>query len=463
MKQFKINEFEKVGSEDFNDIQLAIHQSIYEKTLYPLFKKQNGFVGDGFKVDRDNLLNVTVKAGRGFMFDGSQVGNESKYRALQLVEDLNLTVGIGIWPVEPVANKRIDILVVRPHREVTLQSERFIRTGGIGPVVAQSVDKIIEDLYEIDVVTGVVDVAPSAPATPSGWLKIAEVELNSTGIVDGSKVTDTRQLLTPASESRPTESRFVSPSGLGSDTTLQSAITNLPAGGGTIFLMEDITIDALHSLPARSVIRGLSRAVSIEITDSGQIELADDCIIENLTIETNETAIVGLIDCVGNRTQVRNVKFSPPVAGLNTCVLLTGDSNEIVACDFLECDDTGTNMSFSVAGNLNTYAGKASLQASFQRVIALTASDSPFNIKAIHSGAVFLMDTTTGPIDIELPAPCNGLVFTLKDTAGNLSNEAVTLIAPVGVDLAGIDDEYVLESNFGCWEVLCSETEFVIL
>lgn len=201
MKTYKINEFEKIASEDLNDIQSAIHQSLYDKILYPFFQKKDGFLADGFSVARLTDNQVSVKAGRGFFYDEDQQDPNPKYQAMQLNEDLTLTVGAGGWPANPVTQDRIDIIVVRPKTVIVETQQRYVKTAGTGPIVQQEVDKILEQQYELQIVSGVESMTPAAPATPAGWLKIAEVTLwYDQGIANAESVADTRTELAPTAD-----------------------------------------------------------------------------------------------------------------------------------------------------------------------------------------------------------------------------------------------------------------------
>lgn len=335
MKRYQINQYEQVVSQDLNDLQKTIHQSIYDKTLYPFFSKQNGFLGDGFTVSRVNATSVSILAGRGFYYDAAQTGTEPKYRAIQLGSDLTLTVGVGTWAAAPDApDNRIDIIVVRPLESVVTTADRLVRLNGTGPIEEQTVDKVLEQLYEINVVEGTADPSPSVPATPAGWLKIAEITITGgTGIASSSDVIDTRAILLPAVPSVPSDTRFVAPSGAGTDSTLASAISNLPAEGGSILILEDITLTAVHELPAGCKLRGRGRGTRITIESPGALVVAgDECSIEDLVIEFDEAITALTIE--GSFCTVERVSFVGPDDQAFTAISVEGNANHVGECVF---------------------------------------------------------------------------------------------------------------------------------
>jgi hypothetical protein len=199
MKQLVINQFEKIVSQDINDLQKNVHQSMYDGFLYHFTRKTSGFLGDGFSTTRTSLTTVSVAAGRAYYYDNTQTGYEPKYRSINLASALTLTIGTSPWAALPASGySRYDIIVIRPKVEVTSTASRYVKTGGTGPIALQTIDKVSEQTYEVDVVEGTPVIGtPSVPATPSGWLKVCDVLLDDTGIVSQDEITDRRIVLVP--------------------------------------------------------------------------------------------------------------------------------------------------------------------------------------------------------------------------------------------------------------------------
>lgn len=420
MRIYKINEFEKIVSEDLNDLQKAIHQSLYDKILYPLLQRQDGFLGDSFLVERVDSSSVSIRAGRGFMYDASQVSPNPKYQAVQLNNDTTLTLGVNEWDSAPSApNNRIDIIVVRSKEVVVESQSRFIKTAGTGPIVSQTVDKITEQLVEIDVVEGEPDLVPVAPATPAGWLKIAEVYVTGgTGINSSNDITDSRQVLLPGSEGGfHQETRYVDPLGQGTDSTLASAISNLPPEGGSIFIMSDVTVAAPVVLPANTVLKGRSTGSKITVTDSGSITLSDDCLVENLTIESTE-AIEDILIPQGDRVAIREIIYEVPSTSVEK------------------------------------------VDTRFQKIIPVSANH---DLRHLDSGSIILVDTSGGELSLNLPEPKDGVFFHVKDAKGSFGSEKCTLVPYDTEEIEGLATSYKLESPFGSWTVLSDGTDWFLI
>jgi len=197
MKRIVFNEFEKISVDDFNDASKINFQGLTERFFYEVLDKSSGFIRDGFLVTRSSPTSVTVSSGVGFYYDSTQSGYETKYRPMYLAENLSLSLGTDSWASAPAApNSRIDIIVARPKIEVTKSEYRQIKSGGTGPIITQLVDKVSEFRCEIDVIEGESSLAPIAPETPNGWVKIAEVLISGTSMIaSAASVSDLRTKL----------------------------------------------------------------------------------------------------------------------------------------------------------------------------------------------------------------------------------------------------------------------------
>lgn len=456
MKFVALNEFEKIVSEDWNDQARCLHQSIYDKVLYPFFKKQSGCIGDSLFVERVDSTRIKVKAGRAFLFDPTQTGVNPKYRSIQLNEDLDIDLGGEVWEEWPEApENRWDIVVVRPREEVIQSATRLVRTAGVGPIVEASVDKIVEQTFEIDVVAGEASEAPIIPATPAGWIKVAEVFVTGgAGIATAEDIIDARTVLVPNIASRASDTRYVSPGGDGTDTSLAAAISNLPPEGGTIILMESVSLTSALEIPEGSVLRGLCKSVVLTINGGGSLVLSDDVVLENLTVATDDDEMPGLVEMAGDRVKIQNILFSMPNGAESTAVLWNGDGGSIEGCDFLECDEHGSNRSVEVDGSTDNH------RISFDRVITIAANTT---IGPQHSGAVLLVDTSGGQVDLQLDGAQRGFHFTVKDKTGSFGTNKCRLLPDGASLIEGLNQPYEMTADWGAWKPVADSTNWFLI
>ena len=356
MKTFVINEFEKLVSEDINDLQAVIHQSIYDRILRPFLQNQDGFLGTSFQPSRTSSTVVTLAAGRGFIYDNTQTGYNPTYTAIDSSASIALTIGSGTWAALPSVNPRIDIIVIKSNTEITDTSSRQIKTAGVGPIQTQVIDKVSAQTYSVLVVEGVEAPSPVVPATPAGYIKIAEVTVAvGSGIVSASDVVDVRTILLPAVQVLNSEDRYVAPSGNGTDLTLQSAVANLPVGGGSILILEDIDMSSTIVIPANTTVRGKSRGTTITMLAGAKLELEENCDISSLTFASVETALT-FVEITENFCNIQKCYFAGPSGGSNTYVKVSSDGNNVELCkfDYTILPETNTGIEFGSGTSSNS-------------------------------------------------------------------------------------------------------------
>lgn len=192
MKQLYINQYEKVASNDINDLQMAAAQSMQDDCLYRFFGQPAAAVfGSDLTVSFVGALACSIAPGTGFFFDNTQTGYVPKFRMIKLATAV-ATVHAAADPTNP----RIDRICLAPNLATTSSASRFVKTGGTGPVALQTVAKTKEMTYTLQVVTGTPGGSPSAPATPAGYISLATVLVAaSTGIAGAGSITDTRVIL----------------------------------------------------------------------------------------------------------------------------------------------------------------------------------------------------------------------------------------------------------------------------
>lgn len=235
-----INNLEKALSKDWNQGLSQLDRAIRYFAKYLTADNEtgdirSGFLTGSFKVVENNpvALSVIVKAGLGFLNDPTDVPSDingilelddlESFKPLPLISDHTFVV-----PTAPVApNTRKDIIEVRADRLITNNQARRIfnpSTEAFDPV---GVDKTLE--FIIDGKTGTV-AAPSnstaalsykvgvaanpgvAPATSTGYIKLAEVNVGSgVLVINNADILDTRPTFGRIVKWRIPASKFVTP------------------------------------------------------------------------------------------------------------------------------------------------------------------------------------------------------------------------------------------------------------
>ena len=191
MKQIYINQYEKVVSDDINQAQLAMAQSMQDDFLYRFFGEVNGCCGSDLAVSYVSALAGSIAVGTAFMWDAAQTGNTPKYRMIKAATAIPFTLTAADG-----THDRIDRICLAPNFAVTGTSARFVKAGGTGAISSQTVTKIQEMTYTLTVVAGTPGASPSAPATPAGNISLATVLVTAiTGMSGSGAVTDTRTVL----------------------------------------------------------------------------------------------------------------------------------------------------------------------------------------------------------------------------------------------------------------------------
>lgn len=191
MRLVFINPFEKVGSQDTNNLQLAMNQSLFDDTLYPFFNKQSGVIQNSFIASYVSALVASLAVGTGFFYDSSQTGYNPKYRMIQA----GAAIPVPVTAADPT-NDRIDLVCLAPNLALTGSASRYVKTGGTGPITLTNVNKNYQDSYTLTVVAGTPSGSPVAPTLPAGNIAIAQLYIHAaTGMIGSGDVTDERTIL----------------------------------------------------------------------------------------------------------------------------------------------------------------------------------------------------------------------------------------------------------------------------
>lgn len=94
----------------------------------------------------------------------------------------------------------------------------------------------------------------------------------------------------------------------------------------------------------------------------------------------------------------------------------------------------------------------------------VNTAQSPFSIIiATHAGTVFVVDSSAGTIQFNLPAPVANTVFTIKDDGGNFANFPITVHRFASEQIENLDADFICESAWGTWNFICNGTKWYLL
>lgn len=193
----KFNDGQEIVMEDFNDLSRAVLKDLYDRHLYELMqRKENSFFGDSFKISFSNANTVICKKGLGIQLDALATSPDLKRKPIVLGADRTLT----IVPADSVHN-RIDIVCVKSAIVDEISAQRNYKDATSGSVALQ--DFVVQEDWGSDIVVtqGIASAVPAVPATPVGYIKIAEILVTAvTGVVDANSITEARSLMPVAGE-----------------------------------------------------------------------------------------------------------------------------------------------------------------------------------------------------------------------------------------------------------------------
>lgn len=189
MPRRQINDGMEIVYGDLSAISSSLEMELYDRVIYELIRRQQNVVfGDSFKVTYVNGTTVAVNLGNGLYFDNTQVDPEPQTRLLRLAASVNEAI------TTPNASlNRIDIVCIQAARGTVSTQSRNYKDPSSG--VVSSTSQIVETDWasNLQVVAGTPSGSPVAPATPSGWVKLAECLVTAvSGIASQSAITDKR-------------------------------------------------------------------------------------------------------------------------------------------------------------------------------------------------------------------------------------------------------------------------------
>jgi len=182
---------QEIVSEDLNTLQSRVERGLYDRIIYELMGRKSGaFFQDGLKVLFQSSTAVTLKAGLGFQ--EIDTGTSNPFRK-PVVNDADVTQNLD---TPDGSNPRIDIVCVRHGRYNSQTESRNFKDEFTDVIAAQNTTVSTDWRREIQYVAGTPAAVPVIPATPAGWVKLAEILVAaSTGVASQSSITDSRALL----------------------------------------------------------------------------------------------------------------------------------------------------------------------------------------------------------------------------------------------------------------------------
>jgi hypothetical protein len=245
MRQLIQNSYEKISSQDLNNLQLALQQGLYDDALYAFLGKQNGVMGVSFLASYVSALAASLAVGVGFYYDSSQTEYNPKYRMIRATSAIPITLAAAS------VSDRIDLICLAPNFVVAGTASRYVKSGGTGTIALETVDKDKAASYTLQVVTGTPGVSPAVPSTPSGYIAIAKCYVHATtGMASGADITDLRNQLVVAgtnvtqtqasgfTAASPTTHYLCDPAGGAFNATLPAAASS----ANVVFRMKNIAM-----------------------------------------------------------------------------------------------------------------------------------------------------------------------------------------------------------------------------
>jgi hypothetical protein len=282
-QQFNVGQ--EIISQDLNSLQSRLERGIYDRILYQLMgRRQNAFFKDSFNVLRQSSFSFTVLQGLGFQTISTDPKEPDRK---PLVRDADVTIAID---TPDSSNPRIDIVVVRHGRFNAVTESRKFKDEFTDAITNQNFTVATDWQAELQYIAGAPAGSPVAPATPSGWIKVAEILVStSVGIVDQSSITDTRSPLPFATSLTDTGSSeydaIVGQVGIDQGAnfgTLKAALDNAQDGWKILVLRSE----TLSAIPA--VLND-----NIEVVFKRGVTLTKGSVSRGLRVDGEDCKIVG--------------------------------------------------------------------------------------------------------------------------------------------------------------------------
>jgi hypothetical protein len=189
MARRKFNDGMEVTFQDLDAVSAAQEQLLLDRILPELFRGQYDRVfGQGLKVSYVNSTTVAIAAGIGIFRDTAQTSPEPTKRLLYQPSSANHTID-----TPHATQNRVDIISVKGVLDDELTGTRKFKASSGDSI--SDVSFTLQQDWRLDVVItkGVEDGSLTVPATPTGYLKLAELAVTAvSGLSGPAAVTDKR-------------------------------------------------------------------------------------------------------------------------------------------------------------------------------------------------------------------------------------------------------------------------------
>ncbi len=206
MARQQYNDGQEIVFDDLNEEQALREQESYDRVVFELIQRaEDAFFDNGFLVSLNSPTAVNVNSGVGFQTETGLDVFEPEKRLLykSAVTVLNITA-------PDVVNDRIDIVVVKNRRVDGATESRKFKNASTEVITNENLVTTNDWDADLQIVDGTPAGSPSVPATPAGFIKIAEVLVKAVaGIDNPSNITDTRTLMPIGASSTINSSAFV--------------------------------------------------------------------------------------------------------------------------------------------------------------------------------------------------------------------------------------------------------------
>ncbi len=219
------NDGQEITFEDLSGAAPAMEQQIYDVLGNEMVNRQSdAFFQDSFKTIFVGATQVLVKKGLGIQADGAQVSPEPKKRPVYIAADAVVNLA------SPDASlDRIDIICVKNRLVNELTVSRKYKDP-LPSTTITTTSQVVQKKWDAEFlqVQGTPNVSPTAPAVPSGYLKICNLYMTAvSGLANQSAITDTRTLLPVHGLTTIDTSAFVSVPTIGATTPLSTVLAEL--------------------------------------------------------------------------------------------------------------------------------------------------------------------------------------------------------------------------------------------
>jgi hypothetical protein len=345
------NDGQEIKLEDLNAISSSIERGLFDRIVYELVNRTyDSFFGDGFYVAYVGATSVSITNGLGFQHDAAQTNPEPTKRMLYLPSNVakSLTAAHGTL-------NRIDIICVKNNISNDITANRKYKDPDTAVISLQSMTIQKDWLADVLVVDGTPGGSPSAPATPSGYIKLCECYVHAvTGLAGQIDITDFRnKYLTGNYYNVIIDTN-------GDFSSLASYISNQPKTGDKVLVKIDQTITSKLTIPSDieiSFLKGKKIICASALTTI--LEFLNNSSIKNLKLFLSHTGTsTNAILFSGHNSFIDNCIIENSSTGIVTNAFNIASGNEGNMCDGVTLNSGAGSITNIIADNSENYANE---------------------------------------------------------------------------------------------------------